>query len=69
MSGEEVYFEFGLPELAMLAFVLVCVYSIAEAIGWVSKRQKARLARARAQAEEAAAKAAEPAEEGEAESA
>lgn len=48
MSGEEVYFEFGLPELAMLALVLVGVYSISEAIAWVSKRQKARLARVRA---------------------
>ena len=61
MSGEEVYFEFGLPELAMLALVLVCVYSIAEAIGWVSRKQKARLARVRA-AEQAAREASEESE-------
>ncbi len=61
MSGEEVYFEFGLPELAMLALVLVGVYSIAETIGWVSRKQKARLARVRA-AEKAAREATEESE-------
>ena len=64
MSGEDVYFEFGLPELAMLALVLVLVYSIAEAIGWVSRRQKERLAQMRAD-EENAAEASEEAEEAE----
>jgi hypothetical protein len=61
MAGEEVYFEFGLPELAMLALMLVCIYSIAEAIAWVSRKQKARLARVRA-AEQAAREASEESE-------
>ena len=53
MSGDEVYFEFGLPELAMLALVLVGIYSIAEAIAAVARRQKAHLARLREEAEKA----------------
>lgn len=65
MSGEEVYFEFGLPELLMLALVLVLVYSVAEAIGAVARRQQAHLARGRAAAESAE----DPAEDSEIESA
>jgi len=45
MPGEEVVFEFGLPEFGMLALVLVGIYTIFYLLSSVAQRQREHLAR------------------------